>query len=228
MFKNFQSLALLGIILHLYVMCAMQERQCVTPAALRFQWCQPSTSGTVLTGTNWKEDSPVKTAHRVIEIMLTGCIGVFKGIIVSQTLTAVTTQSNTLKGNRLQKCRHISMSILACMSTPSRQLNSEQKWTPGPPVAQHSTFYRVDPWRHAWAHDVTNTSWDDVTSIPCDIIPGCYIVTAWANVITSWHSASEGAHMQKVTNIPKNTPYVTYIHMIIGMLFKYIYLFTVI
>ena len=31
-------------------------------------------------GTNRKEDSPVKPARRVIEVMLTGCVGVFKGI----------------------------------------------------------------------------------------------------------------------------------------------------
>ena len=37
-------------------------------------------------------------ACREIEVMLTGCIGVFKGITTSQTLTAITTQSNTLKG----------------------------------------------------------------------------------------------------------------------------------
>ena len=155
----------------------MQEQQCVAPAALGFWWCRPSASGTVLMGTNWKEDSPVKMAHRVIKIMLTGCIGVFKGVIASQMLTAITTQSNTLKGNRLQKCGCINVSILACMSTPSMQSNSELKWTQGPRVALHSAFYRVDPGHHAWACDVTNMSWYDITSIPCDIIPWSYIVT---------------------------------------------------
>ena len=71
----------------------------------------------VLTGTNRKEDSPVKMAHRVVKITLTGCISVFKGVITSQTLTAITTQSNTLKGSRLQKCGHVSTSILVCTST---------------------------------------------------------------------------------------------------------------
>ena len=31
-------------------------------------------------GTNQKEDSPVKMACRVIEVTLTGCVSVFKGI----------------------------------------------------------------------------------------------------------------------------------------------------
>ena len=44
---------------------------------------RPSMSETVLTGTNRKEDSPVKMAHRVVERMLTGCIGVFKGVVAS-------------------------------------------------------------------------------------------------------------------------------------------------
>ena len=91
-----------------------------------------------------KEDSPVKTVHRVIEVMLTGCISVFKGVITSQTLTAITTQSSTLKGSRLQKHGYISASILACMSTPSMQSNSDLKSTPRPQVAQHSAFYRVE------------------------------------------------------------------------------------
>ena len=58
-------------------------------------------SGTVLTGTNQKEDSPVKTARGEIKVMLMGCIEVFKGVITSRTLTAITTQSNTLEGSRL-------------------------------------------------------------------------------------------------------------------------------
>ena len=78
-------------------------------------------------GTNQKEDSPVKMVRRVIEVLLMGCIGVFKGIITSQMLTAITTQSNTLKGSRLQKRGCVSMSILACTSTPNRQSNSEPK-----------------------------------------------------------------------------------------------------
>ena len=82
-------------------------------------------------GTDRKADSPVKTAHRVIKVMLMGCNGVSKGIIALQTLTATTTQSNTLEGSRLQKWRHVSTSILACMSTPSKQSNSELKGTPG-------------------------------------------------------------------------------------------------
>ena len=39
-----------------------------------------STDGTVLMGTNQMEDSPVKTVRGVIEVMLMGCVGVFKGI----------------------------------------------------------------------------------------------------------------------------------------------------
>ena len=31
-------------------------------------------------GTNQKEDSPVKMVRRVIEVMLTGCVGVFRGV----------------------------------------------------------------------------------------------------------------------------------------------------
>ena len=43
-------------------------------------------------GTNQKEDSPVKVAHRVVEVTLTGCDGVSRGIDASQTLTIITTQ----------------------------------------------------------------------------------------------------------------------------------------
>ena len=78
-------------------------------------------------GTYRKEDSPVKTAHRVIEVMLMGLISVFKGVVASLMLAATTTQSNTLEGSRLQKCGHISTSILACTSIPSRQSNLEPK-----------------------------------------------------------------------------------------------------
>ena len=163
--------------INIYVMHAMRESQHATPMAVHFQWCRPTTSGTVLMGTNRKEDSPVKTAHRVIEVMLTGCNGVSKGIVASQTLTATTTQSNTLEGSRLQKWGRVSASILACMSTPSKQSNSEPKGTPGPRMAQHSVFYRENPWCHTWACDVTDTSWDDVTSIPHDVIPWCYVMT---------------------------------------------------
>ena len=53
----------------------------------------------------------------VVEVMLMGCIGVFKGVVMSYMLAAITTQSNTLKGSRLQKWEHISASILACTST---------------------------------------------------------------------------------------------------------------
>ena len=70
-------------------------------------------------GTNRKEDSPVKTACRVIEVMLTGCNGVFRGVNTLQTLTIITTQSNTLEGSRLQKWGRVSTSILVCMSTLS-------------------------------------------------------------------------------------------------------------
>ena len=35
--------------------------------------------GTVLMGTNQKEDSPVKMARRVIEVMLTGCVQCVQG-----------------------------------------------------------------------------------------------------------------------------------------------------
>ena len=83
-------------LIYLYVMCATQEWPRATLAAVCFHWCRPTMSGTVLTGTNQKEDSPVKMACRVIEVMLTGCIGVSKGIIMPWTLTATTTQSNTL------------------------------------------------------------------------------------------------------------------------------------
>ena len=92
---------------------------CVTPVAIRFQRCKPFTDGTVLTGTNRKEDSPVKTACRVIEVTLTGCNGVFRGVDASWMLTIMTTQSNTLEGSRLQKQGHVSASILACMRTLS-------------------------------------------------------------------------------------------------------------
>ena len=102
----------------------MRERLCVALAVIRFQRCRPSTSGTVLMGTNWKEDTPVKMACRVIKVMLTGCNSVFKGIDASRALTAITTQSNILEGSRLQKCGYISTSILACTSTLSRQSNS--------------------------------------------------------------------------------------------------------
>ena len=71
----------------------------------------------VLMGTNRKEDSPVQMAHRVVEVMLTGCNGVSRGVDVWRTLTIITTQLNTLKGSRLQKWGHISASILACMNT---------------------------------------------------------------------------------------------------------------
>ena len=78
-------------------------------------------------GTNRKEDSPVKTAHRVIEVMLTGCNGVFRGVDASQMLAIIKTQSNTLAGSRLQKRGCITASILACMSTLSMQSNTEPK-----------------------------------------------------------------------------------------------------
>ena len=52
-------------------------------------------------GTNRKGDSPVKMVRRVVKMMLTGCIGVFKGITASKMLTAAITQSNTLEGSRL-------------------------------------------------------------------------------------------------------------------------------
>ena len=76
-------------------------------------------------GTTQKEDSPVKAAHRVIEVMLTGCVGVFKGIDALRTLTIITTQTNTLEGSRLQERGCVSTSILACMNT--LQSNSEPK-----------------------------------------------------------------------------------------------------
>ena len=69
----------------------------------------------------------MKMAHGVVEVTLTGCNGVFKGVNASQTLTAITTQSNTLERSRLQKCGRVSASILACTSTLSRQSNSELK-----------------------------------------------------------------------------------------------------
>ena len=69
----------------------------------------------------------MKTAHRVIEVTLTGCNGMFRGVDASQTLTTIRTQSNTLEGSRLQKCGHVSASILACTSTLSMQSNSEPK-----------------------------------------------------------------------------------------------------
>ena len=69
----------------------------------------------------------MKMVCRVIEVTLMGLNGVFKGVITSWTLTAIITQSNTLEGSRLQKCGCISASILVCMSTPSRQSNSELK-----------------------------------------------------------------------------------------------------
>ena len=47
--------------------------QYVTPVAICFQRCKPFTDGTVLMGTNQKEDSPLKMVHRVIQVMLTGC-----------------------------------------------------------------------------------------------------------------------------------------------------------
>ena len=126
--------------------------QCVAPAAIRFRRCRPSTDGTVLTGTNRKEDSPVKMARRVIELTLMGCDGVFRGVDASWMLTIITTQSNTLEGSRLQKRGCISTSILACMSTLSIQSNSEPKWTPsprsGPRMAKHGAFYRENLWHH--------------------------------------------------------------------------------
>ena len=89
----------------LYMWCVPHGSDDVsTLTVIRFQRCRPSMSGTVLMGTNQKEDSPVKMACRVIEVMLTGCNGVFKGVIMSWTLTAITTQLNTLEGSRLQKC----------------------------------------------------------------------------------------------------------------------------
>ena len=69
----------------------------------------------------------MKTACRVIEVMLMGCNGVFRGIDALQMLTIITTQSNSLEGSRLQKRGHISTSILVCMSTLSMQSNSEPK-----------------------------------------------------------------------------------------------------
>ena len=87
----------------------------------------------------------MKMPYRVIEVMLTGCNSVSKGIVASRMLTATTTQSNTLEGSRLQKWGCISMSILACTSTPSKQSNSEPKGTQGPQMAQHSVFYRENP-----------------------------------------------------------------------------------
>ena len=38
------------------------------------------TAGIVLTGTNQKEVGPVRTAPEVLEITLTGCVGVFRGV----------------------------------------------------------------------------------------------------------------------------------------------------
>ena len=43
-------------------------------------------------GTNRKEDSPVKAARREVEVMLTGCNGVFRGVNALRTLTIITTQ----------------------------------------------------------------------------------------------------------------------------------------
>ena len=69
----------------------------------------------------------MKTVHRVIEVMLMGCVGVFKGVDALQTLTIITIQTNTLEGSRLQEWGRISASILACTSTLSMQSNSEPK-----------------------------------------------------------------------------------------------------
>ena len=76
-----------------------------------FWRCRPSTDGTVLMGTNWKEDSPVKTAHRVIEVMLTGCNGVFRGIDALRTLIIIKIQSNTLEGSETGTCQHVNPSM---------------------------------------------------------------------------------------------------------------------
>ena len=103
---------------------------CVTPVAIRFLRCNLIQMEKVLTGTNWKEASPVKVWHRVIEVMLTGCVGVFTGIDTLWMLRIITTQTNTLEGGRLQERGCVSASILACTST--LQSNSEPKWTPRP------------------------------------------------------------------------------------------------
>ena len=56
---------------------------------------------------------------------------VCKGIDASQMLTAITTtQSITFKGSRLQECRHVSMSIQACTSAQSEQLNVYNQMNP--------------------------------------------------------------------------------------------------
>ena len=69
----------------------------------------------------------MKAAHRVIEVTLTGCVSVFKGVDALRMLTIITTQTNTLEGSRLQERGRVSASILACTSTLSMQSNSEPK-----------------------------------------------------------------------------------------------------
>ena len=67
----------------------------------------------------------MKMAHRVIEVMLTGCVSVFKGIDASQTLTIITTPTNTLERSRLQERGYVSTSILACMGKYSVELRTK-------------------------------------------------------------------------------------------------------
>ena len=101
----------------------------------------------MLTGTNQKEDGPVKAVCRVIEITLMGCVSVFKGIDALRMLTVITTQSNTLEGSRLQEWGRISMSILAC-TVPlvcSRTQNQSEPQDPSevsPRLAKCGIFYR--------------------------------------------------------------------------------------
>ena len=80
-------------------------------------------------GTKRKEDSPVKTALRVIEVMLMGCVGVLKGCRheVDAHNNKNPNKQIHLKEVGSRNRGRISASILACMSTPSMQSNAEPK-----------------------------------------------------------------------------------------------------
>ena len=203
--------------------------RCFAPVALCFWRCRPFIDGTVLMGTNQKEDSPVKAACRVIEVMLMGFNSVFRGIDKSLMLTIIKTQSNTLEGSRLQKWGHISASILACTSTLSMWSNSEPKWTQSLRSGQVPEWPSTAPFIGK-TYDVIARP---VMSWICHgMTSSVFNATSYHNVTLWWHkqlwaptdaACQQVCTCEKTANVSKITLYVTYIYnsMVSAYLFPF-------
>ena len=60
-------------------MCAMREDEVLPPQRYTSKDVNLYSRNSAH-GTNRKEDSPVQMARRVVEVTLTGCVGVFRGV----------------------------------------------------------------------------------------------------------------------------------------------------